>query len=106
ADAGRLAAPSAQVIQLGAPHLAATDDLDRVDHRRIERKHALDALAVRDLAHREVLVEAVAGAADAHALVGLHARALALDHLDVDDQGVARTELGDGLAGGKLRHLL
>src|SRR5262249_58029731 len=105
-NAGRLAAAPTQVIQLGAANLAATHDLDRVDHRRMERKHALDALAVRDLAHREVLVEAGAGAADAHALIGLHARALAFDHLDVDDHGIARGELRDGLAGGKLRHLL
>src|SRR5262249_5785593 len=77
-----------------------------VDHRRVQREDALDALAVRNLAHREILVEALAGAADAHALIGLHAGALALDHLDVDDHGVARGELGNVLAGGKLRHLL
>src|SRR5580692_6020881 len=33
-DAGRLAAQVAQVIELGATHLAAAHDLDRVDHRR------------------------------------------------------------------------
>src|ERR1700736_5533821 len=82
-DAGRLAAQAAQVIELGAAHLAAAHHLDRIDHRRIEREHALDALAVGDLAHGEVLVEARAGAADADALIGLHAAALALDHLDV-----------------------
>src|SRR5438477_5739524 len=91
-DARRLAAPAAQIIQLGAPHLAAAHELDRIDHRRIEREHPLDALAVRDLAHREVLVEAAAGAPDAHALIGLHAAALALDHLDVDQHRVAGTE--------------
>src|SRR5438552_8622505 len=88
-DARTLAAQTAQVIELGAAHLAAAHDLDRVDHRRIEREHALDALAIGDLAHREALVDAAAGARDAHALIGLHARALALDHLDVDDDGVA-----------------
>src|SRR3979490_1014344 len=106
ADAGRLAAQTAQVIQLGAPDLAAAHHLDRVDHRRIQRKDALDAFPIGDLADREVLVQAAAGAADAHALIGLHARALALDHLDIDDDGIARTEIGDFLAGGKLRHLL
>src|SRR5436853_3261330 len=65
-DAGGLAAPAAQVIELGAPHLAAPHDLDRVDQRRIEREHALDAFAVGNLAHGEVLVEAGAGAPDAH----------------------------------------
>src|SRR5215469_2997588 len=106
ADAGRFAAPAAQIVELGPADLAAAHDLDRVDHRRVERKDALDALAVRDLAHREVLVEAAAGAADADALIGLHARPLALDHLDVDDHRVAGREIGDVLFGGKLRHLL
>ena len=72
-DAGALAAQAAQVIQLGAADLAAAHDLDRVDHRRVEREHALDALAVGDLADREVLLQARAGAADADALVGLDA---------------------------------
>src|SRR5450759_2164211 len=38
-DARLLAAQSAQVIELGAAHLAAAHDLDRVDHRRVEREH-------------------------------------------------------------------
>src|SRR5215467_12101034 len=105
-DARRLAAASAQVIELGAAHLAAAHHLDRVDHRRIEREHALDALAIRDLANREVLVEAGAGAADADALVGLNPGLLALDHLDVDEQGIARLKVGNLLAGGELRYLL
>src|SRR5262249_34890128 len=105
-DAGGFAAPAAQVIELGAAHLAAAHDLDRVDHRRIERKHALDPFAVRNLAHGEVLVEPAAGAADAHALIGLHAAAVTLDHLDVDHHGVAGREVGDFLAGRQPADLL
>src|SRR5215813_11624533 len=105
-DAGSFAATPAQVIELGAAHLAAAQDLDRVDHGRIERKDALHALAVRNLAHGEILVEARARAADANALIGLDAGALALDHLDVDEDGVARREIRDRLAGGQLRDLL
>src|SRR5262249_46512535 len=81
-------------------------DLDRVDHRRIDREHALHALAIGDLAHREVLVEAGTGASDADALVGLDTAALALDHLDVDQEGIARLKVGNFLAGGQLGHLL
>src|SRR5262249_19681663 len=88
-DAGSLAAPAAQVIELGAADLAAAHDLDGVDHRRIDREHALDPLAIGDLADREVLVQSGAGAADADALVGLHTGALPFDHLDVDDHRVA-----------------
>src|SRR5262249_46762941 len=83
----------------------AAHDLARVDHRRIEREDALAAFAVRDLPHREVLVQAASGAADANALIGLHAAALAFDDLDVDDKRIARLEIGDFLTGRQLRHL-
>src|SRR5471032_2343716 len=39
------AAQAAQVIKLGAAHLAAAHYLDRVDHRRVKREHALNAFA-------------------------------------------------------------
>src|SRR4051794_36623226 len=104
-DAGRLAAAIAQVIELGAADLAAADHLDRIDHRRIEREDALDALAIRDLADREALLQAAAVASDAHALIGLDAGALALDHLDVDDHGVAGLELRHFLAARKAGNL-
>src|SRR5262249_48080649 len=105
-DAGALAAQAAQVIELGPAHFAAAHHLDRVDHRRIQREHALDALAVRNLAHGEILVEARAGAADADALIGLDAAALALYHLDVHDHRVAGTEIRDFLVGRELGDLL
>src|SRR5689334_22622047 len=104
-DAGLLAAQSAQIIELRAAHLAAAHDLDRVDKRRIEREDALDTLAVRNLAHREALVDAAARARDADTLVGLHARALALDDLHVHDQRVAGREVRDLLAGGQLGYV-
>src|SRR6266508_1563684 len=106
ADARGFAAATAQIIKLRAPYLAAAHELDRVDHRRIERKHALHAFAVGNLAHREILVQARARAPDANALIGLDARALALHNLDVDEDGVARRKIRDLLAGGKLGDLL
>src|ERR1041385_7228098 len=105
-DARLLAAQSAQVIELGAAHLAAAHDLDRVDHRRIEREHALDALAVGNLAHREALVDAAAGARDAQTLISLQTRALALDDLHVHDEGVAGRKVRNFLAGSELFDLL
>ena len=69
-------------------------------------KHALDALAIGDLAHGEILVDAAAGAADAHALIGLHAGALALDHLDVDADRIAGTEFRNFALLGQRRGLL
>src|SRR4029078_5962345 len=82
-DARRLAAQVAQVIELGAAHLAAADELDRIDHRGEHGKHALDALAIRNLPHGEALVQAMAGAADAYSLLGLDAGAVAFLDLDV-----------------------
>src|SRR5262245_31620903 len=105
-DARGFAAAAAQIIELGAADLAAADDLDGIDHGRIERENALHALAVGNLAHGEILVEAGAGAADAHALIALDAGALALDHLDVHEQRVAGLKIGNFLAGGKLCDLL
>src|SRR5262249_30344900 len=61
---------------------------------------------VGNLAYREALVDTAARAADAHALIGLEPGALALDHLDVDDHGVARPEVGNFLVGGQLGDLL
>src|SRR3954454_3242764 len=105
-DARGLAAQTAQVIELGAAHLAAAYDLDRVDHRRIERKDALHALAIGDLADGEVLIEAGARPSDADALIGLDAGALALHHLDVDQHRIARAKIRNLLAGRKLCDLL
>src|SRR5262245_48752230 len=105
-DAGALAAQAAQIIELGATHLAAAHDLDRVDHRRIEREHAFHALAVGNLAHGEILVQPGAGAADADPFVGLDAGAFTLDHLDIDQDRVAGFELRDILAAGQLGNLL
>src|SRR5690242_7392554 len=61
-DTRALAAQAAQVIELGAAHFAAAHDLDGIDHRRIQRKHALHAFAIGDLADREVLLQAGTGA--------------------------------------------
>src|SRR6478735_3225829 len=92
-DAGSLAAASTQIIELGAAHAAATNHLDRIGQRRMNWEDALDALAIGNLAHGEVLVDPAAGPADADAFIGLHAGAVAFDHLDVNAERVAGPEL-------------
>src|SRR6266436_2659257 len=106
ADACGFAAQAALIVELGAAHPAAAHELDRLDHRRIERKDALHALAVGDFADRETLIEPAARARDADALIALYARALALDHLDVDEHRVARRKVRDVLARGEFCNLL
>src|SRR5438067_6054480 len=65
ADAGGFAAPSAEVIELCAAHLALAHHLHRIHERAIHREHALDALAIGKLAHGEALVQPFASAGDA-----------------------------------------
>jgi hypothetical protein len=67
---------------------------DRVDGGAVGLEHALDAVAVRDLAHGERGVEAGVLLADDHAFVGLDAFAIAFLDLDVDDHGIAGAEVG------------
>src|ERR1700686_4698926 len=57
-DARRFAPAIPQIVKLCAANLAPAQDLDRVDHRRIDGENALDALAVGNLTDGEALVEA------------------------------------------------
>src|SRR5262249_26222088 len=93
-------------IEFGAAYLAAAHDLDRIDHRRKHREHTLHALTIRNFPNSEAFVQPSAGAANADALIGLHARAVAFDHLAVDDDSVAGPEIRDVLLGGQFVELL
>src|SRR5207248_3079012 len=53
ADPRRLPGASAQIVELGPPHIAFALDFDRRDQWRIRLDRALDAFAARDLAHDE-----------------------------------------------------
>src|SRR5450759_4494012 len=50
-DLGSLTAQVAQVVQLGATHVTAGDDLDLLDDRAVQREGALDTDAEADLAN-------------------------------------------------------
>src|SRR5271155_4356520 len=89
-DARRFAPAAAQVIKLGAPHVAAAHYLDRGDARRVERKHPFHAFAIGDLAQREIRVDPGILAGDADALEGLDALALTLDDAQADANRIAR----------------
>src|SRR5215469_18065531 len=92
-DARRLACQVAQVIKLGAAHAAAALHDDIADRGAVSLEGTLDALAVRDLAHRERGIEPAVAARDHDTFVGLHALAVALDHLHLHDHGVSRLEV-------------
>src|SRR5690606_34833872 len=92
ADPGSLAAELAEVVQLRAPDGAATLDLHLGDVRAVQRKHALHAFAMGNLAHRERGIEAAVAPCDDDTLVGLQTLAVAFLHPDLDDDGVAGSE--------------
>src|SRR5690606_4482592 len=94
-DLGGLAAQAAQVVQLGATDVTAAEDLDLLDHGRVQREGALHADAEADLADREGAADARALHLDADTLEHLHTGAVALNDVDVHLEGVAGAEVGD-----------
>src|SRR5207249_12176720 len=86
-----------EIVETGLPDLAVAKHLHAVDTRRVDQERALDADAVRHPPHREVPPRTSARHPDDEALEDLDALAGALDHLGVDADGVAGTEI---------RHLL
>jgi hypothetical protein len=91
-DAGGLADATAQVVELGPPHVAAGGDLQFLDLRRVQRKGPLDADAEGLLADGEGLTHPRALPLDHDALEDLGAAASALYHLEVDAHAIARIE--------------
>src|SRR6478735_1378104 len=57
-DASRTAAALAEVIQLGAAHIATALDFDAGDQRAVGLERTFHAFAAGDLAHGEAAVEA------------------------------------------------
>src|SRR5882724_4672871 len=88
-DPRSLARKIAQVVELRAADIAPTLDGDVADRRAVCLEHALDALAVRDLAHGECRVESAVALGDHDAFVRLHALAVAFHDLHLHDHGVA-----------------
>src|SRR5215510_4735860 len=96
ADAGRLAAQSAQEIEFGAADAPMFDDVDVIDDRRVEREDALDAHAERGFAHGDRLADAFAAARDHYPLERLQPLlGLTLLDPDVNANGVAGDEIRD-----------
>src|SRR4051794_11111809 len=95
ADAGALADPAAQVVELGAPDVAAGGHLDLLDLGAVQRERALDADAEGLLADREGLAHALTLALDDDAFEDLRAAPRALDDLEVDLDAVPGLVAGD-----------
>src|SRR5579884_135062 len=92
AQAGSLAFEPAQVIQLGAAHAAGSDKVDVIDHWRVDREDALNALAETDLANGNGLAQAAVLTRDYGAFESLQTLLVALANSDVHADGVAWAE--------------
>ena len=92
ANAGALADPTAQVVELGAPNVASSGHLDPLDLRRVQRERTLDADPEGLLADGERLARAVSLALDHDAFEHLRAAARSLDHLEVHAHAIAGVE--------------
>src|SRR5262249_30860929 len=68
-DAGSLAGAQPEIIELGAPDIAAALHLYARDERRVGLEGALHPFARRDLAHGEAGIESAVALGDHHALV-------------------------------------
>src|SRR5262249_45799046 len=86
----RLALQLAEVVQLRAADPRRPHHLDLLDRRRVQREDALDALAERHLANGERGARAAAVQTDHDAFEDLNALLVALAHLHVHADGVAR----------------
>ena len=72
----------------------------------MQRKHALHALAIGDLAQRKARIDASILAADAHTFKGLDALALTLDDAQTDPHRIAGLEFRHRAGGQELFDLL
>src|SRR5687768_7950368 len=89
-NAGGLAAKLTEIVKLGTPHLAAADDVDVVDDRRVQREDAFDAHAEAHLADRNGLADAAVLAGYDDPLKNLQALLVAFLDADVHFDSVAR----------------
>lgn len=98
-DARRLARAFAQIVQLGATHLASLVHLDAIYGRRLDGEYTLHTYRARHLANGETLLLAVTANPDDNAAIELDALLGTLDDFVTHGNRVARLELGILFAG-------
>src|SRR5690625_442598 len=101
ANAGGLTAQAAQVVQLGATHVTAGDDLDLVEGGGVYREGTLHADTKGDLADGEGLTHASTLTGNDYALEDLNTSTFAFNNLHVHLDGVTGAEVGDVVTNGR-----
>lgn len=94
-DLGALADSVTEIIELCTADLTASDNLDLLNVRRMDRERLLDAAAVCYAAHLERLGNTASAATDNRTLKYLRTNSLSLFDPVIDSHGVTDVELGD-----------
>lgn len=89
AKTGLLTAEIPKVVETCLSDVAAGDDLDLLDARRVSGEDSLDTYSVGDLTNGEGSADASAGTSDDDALENLNTLFLALTNAEVNLDGVA-----------------
>jgi hypothetical protein len=92
-QAGRFALEPAQVVELRAAYAAGANQVDVIDHGRVDGENALDTLAEADLAHRDGLAESGVVARDDSAFERLQPLLVTFLDAHVDANRVPGPEL-------------
>ena len=98
-DTGSLTRELAQIVQLGATHLAVLVHLDAVNVGRLQGEDTLHAHGTRHLTNGETLLLTMTADLDDHATIELNTLLSTLDNFVTNSNSVARCELFKLLAG-------
>lgn len=96
-DTGCFAAKVAKIIKLSTANLTATNNVDVIDDRCVQREDTFDAYAEADLSHGYRLADAAMFASNANALERLQAFLCAFFDPDVNAKRIARLKCGNVL---------
>lgn len=96
-EEGAFADPLAEVMKLGATHLAFVGYFDLGNTWSVNWEYALDAFAIRNLTNCECSVDAAAAFGDHETCEDLDALFATFNHSAMDFHGVAHVERGDVL---------
>ncbi len=94
-DLGALADSVTEIIELCTTNLTASDNLDLLNVRRMDRERLLDAAAICYATYLERLGNTASAATDNRTLEDLRTNSLSLFDPVIDSHGITDVELGD-----------
>jgi len=97
-DAGGLADPIAQVVELGTTYVAAPGHFDALHDWSVQREDPLDAHSEAHLADGEGFTDAAAAAGNDHAFIRLYTFLPSLNDAHIHPDGIAGAKYRDVIA--------